>query len=316
MVDIFQLWTKSINNPSTRRHYSNSLWSLLTKVGLTPQEALNKIKAESKESDATTYSQLVQYAKGNFTKHTAYTMVMALRRFLFDNGVVLLPPSRMSVPGKVNPSTSMTWEQANRIVDAASKPYNLVLKLMLHCGWGIHEFCMFNTQTTWTSIKSYLPSKPTAEYFRFNFSGRKKSTHEWFTLIPVEILREILANVTVPLQTNTGLILNMTHYLDTQKYLGSAFNTALKRAPVQVQGKPTVHEMRDTFITRGIFVGASDAVTQFALGHMPDKEGYKKAFTDEAFTWKELKKIYGPTAVTPNELQERDKNRAVDEPKH
>ncbi|MGA2462224.1 MAG: hypothetical protein ABSF82_12465 [Candidatus Bathyarchaeia archaeon] len=313
---MYELWLKTLR-PSTRKSYGAILRRLFKLTNLTPQQALSRVKAEGRKNSATTYVLLQNQARANLTERTAYIGIFALRRFLFDNGVMLLPPTRLSTPRRVKPSTNMTWEQANRICDAASKPYNLILKLMLHCGWGIGEFLKFNSEDTWNTIRSYVARNPQAEYFRFNYSGRKTSQQEFYALVPMFMIQEIMSTIPVPIRAThgfsgnkkgkltkaEGIIIDTSHYASSTKYIEQAFKTALKRAPIVVQGTPSVHELRDTFRTRATFVECAAEAVEFAMGHTIDPLGYNKAYYDEKWAWTNLNKIYGPSSVNEQQLK-------------
>ena len=304
-MDAFELWVSSIQSASTRRDYGRAVRRLISAVGMTPQEVLDKVKAELRQSDATTYSQLVNYAKGHYTENMCYLIVMGLRRFLLDSGVTMLPAARLRAPAKVKPPTSMTWDQARRVIDAASLPYSLIYKLMLHSGWGVGEFLKFNTADTWADIKRYLAERPNAEYYRYNFSGRKRSRHQWYSLVRTDILKEIIANLDVPIRGARGdsVPLDKAHIRSAEAYFSSAFKTALKHSPVRLNGRPTTHELRDTYRTRASFVGCDRDAAEFSMGHLIDPRGYNKCYTDEAWMWAELKKIHGPAVATEAQVQ-------------
>jgi hypothetical protein len=233
--------------------------------------------------------------------------VAALRSFLIESGIETLPAAHMKKPPKVKPSTYMTWEQATAIGAAASRPYNLIFKLMQHCGWGIGEFLKFNTTETWARLKKYFEQTPNALYFRFDYGGRKSNELQWFSCPPKTILQEIMSLVPVPIgsksRRNENLVLDMSRYGTAKQYLESAWRTALKRAPVLVEGQPTVHELRDTFITRGAFVNARPEPVEFVTGHGLDPNEYQKCFRNEAFVWSEINKIL--SVEDPDEQRKR-----------
>ena len=318
MSERFDLWLSGLN-PRTAKVYGGCLRRLFELAKLTPDEALEKTK-----KDIQTYIDLVNFSNkflkkkggavgGERARHVA---VFALRRYLYDNGVMMLPPARLTTPTPVKPSTRLTWDQGLAICAAARKPYNLILKLMLHCGWGISEFLKFNTAETWAAIERALKAEPNAEYYRVEFAGRKKNRRQFYTLIPLFLLKEILANVTVPIKASygfarekgrrpyktEGITLDLSNYESSRTYLETAFHTALHRAPVVFSGKPTVHELRDCFRTRATQTECADEAAEFAMGHSVDPLGYRKATYDEKWQWKQLSKIYGPTAASAEQV--------------
>jgi hypothetical protein len=180
---------------------------------------------------------------------------------------------------------------------------------MLHSAWGCSEFLEFNATETWNSVKDYLGKNPTAEYYRFDFEGRKSNDQPFYSLIPTSVLKEIFnAQITLPISTKKGLTLNHNRYHSAILYLGSAWNTAIRRAPIPpTKGRVTLHDVRDTFRTRCTLLKISFEASEFALGHELDQKGYNQCFNDEPWMWSELRKLYGPVVATESALQERDK---------
>jgi integrase len=304
--------------PATRRLYGGSLRRLLHDSELSAEEALEKVKSEYPRFD--TYSKL-RMRCNRYTDSVKHASVFALHSFLISGGVQVLPRARVSKPQPVKVKVALTWDQANRIIDAMNKPYNLVAKVMLHCGWGIGEFLKFNVAESWLAVKKYLDQNPNSEYYRHDFTGRKRNVHQWYSLIPTTILREVLDNCETPIKAKYGLalsvdeqgkkhkyktegiVLDTKHYHSARTYIETAFRTALRRAPVSIHGKPSPHEIRDTFRTHATRVGCAAEAAEFALGHEIDALGYNKIFTDESWMWMNLRKIYGPTAATREEVK-------------
>jgi hypothetical protein len=215
----------------------------------------------------------------------------------------------------------MSWEQAHAIAAAAARPYNLCFKLMLEAGWGIGEFLKFNTQDTWDQIKRFLAKNDRTEYFRYDFPSRKKNRYQFYSLIPIANLREIVDVVEVPIKASRGLnypeqkrtydsakgvVLNTEKYHCSAIYLDNAWRTAKKRAPTQLAGSPPIHELRDTFRTRATQAGCATEAAEFAMGHTIDPLGYNKCFYDEKWMWTQLRKIHSPATVTEEALESRD----------
>ena len=217
----------------------------------------------------------------------------------------------------------MTWQEAERICGAASRPYNLIFQLMLECGWGIGEFLKFNTVETWQQIRNHLTKNPQAEYYRHEFPARKRNTHPFYTLIQTARLKEILSLTPVPIKASRGLwkvkgvkqpkrndtlTLNMEGWNPARQYLENAWRTARRRAPVKLAGKPTIHELRDTFRTRATQAGCAPEAAEFAIGHTIDPLGYNKCFYDEKWMWNELRKISAPNeAIDESTFQQKVK---------
>jgi hypothetical protein len=299
--------------PHTRSVYEWYLGILLRAANITPEQVLK----EAKKDTPALWRKLKPISNTITSERGRYMAIYALRRFLIDNGFEELPRARITKPRRVKPPTYLTWDQALAICAAASRPYNLMFKLMLHSGWGIGEFFTFNTEETWKTVSSYLSANPSAEYFRYNFPQRKLNVEPFYSLVPSFILREITASgVYLPLSTRGrkevghGVPLNSKHYHTAQEDCDAAFKTAVSRAPIVIQGKPTPHDLRDTFRTRAEFVNCRPSAAEFAMGHNIDPLEYNKCFRDEAWLWGELKKIIGPAAITEAQLAERDKTMA------
>ncbi len=317
---VFDLWLAGLK-PGTRANYGSCIRRLFQDANLDPDVALERVKAEYPRFDTYTKLRLTADKYSDYVKHAA---VFALHSFLTKGGVQVLPRVRIGKPELVKPKTRLTWDQALAVCGASSKPYNLTLKLMLHCGWGVSQFLKFNRPETWRNVKQFLASSPNAEYYRFDFTGRKQNRKEFYSLVPAFILREILTNCQVPIcakyglskSTNAkgkiskkktdGVPLDMDHYHSARVYLETAFRTAVKRAPVTVQGNPSVHELRDCFRTRAAKVECASDAAEFAMGHTIDPLNYNKIAYDEAWMWGQLRKIYGPQAASMDQLKERD----------
>ena len=309
---MFELWLEGLK-PGTREIYGRYLRRLFKVAKMTPEQVVDGVK-----KDVQVYIDLVQQAN-KFTERGRHITIFALRRFLYDRGILMLPPARIQTPTPTRKPTNLTWEEAHAIVAAAARPYNLCFKLMLHCGWGIGEFLKFNNEDTWNSVKGQLAKDPSKEYYRHDFSGRKKNTNEWYSLVPTSVLREILDVTAVPMRAThgyifegerrthktKGIVLNVEDYHSARVYLEKAWITARKRAPVTVKGQPTLHELRDTWRTKAAFVGCADDAAEFGMGHTIDPLHYKKVYMREKWMWENLRKVEGPI-LTENDLQQRD----------
>ena len=128
--DMFELWLKGLP-PATAHLYGHYVRKLLQAAEISPQHAVEQVKA-----DIQTYVNLKNLAN-NFTPHARHTAIFGLRRFLYDNGVLQLPPAKTPTPAATRQEATLTWQEANAIIGAARRPYNLILKLMLQCGLGI-----------------------------------------------------------------------------------------------------------------------------------------------------------------------------------
>jgi hypothetical protein len=126
-------WALTIKKVTTRNLYRGNLKRLLAAANMTPEHVIAQVKQEAKENDATTFAKLVEISK-QFKETTSYAAISGLRRFLRDKGVMFLPEITVPNPQRVKAVQYITWEQALKVCDAASKPYNLMFRLMLHCG--------------------------------------------------------------------------------------------------------------------------------------------------------------------------------------
>ena len=308
----FDLWLKGLNG-KTAEVYGQNLKRLFRTAGVTPQQAVSSVINGPNGFDPQAYMSLVQQAN-NFSEHRRALSIYALRRYLYDHGVLMLPPTRMRKPARKRPPTRMSWEQAHAIAAAASRPYNMIFKLMLESGWGIGEFLKFNTAENWEHLKQFLAKNDRAEYYRHDFTSRKHNAEPFYTLVPTATLKDILAIAEeVPIKASRGavrklkgVILNTEQYHRSTLYLESAWRTAKKRAPTQLMGSPTVHELRDTFRTRATQANCAPEAAEFAMGHSIDPLGYNKCFYDEKWMWTELRKISAPQEnIDESTFQER-----------
>jgi integrase len=306
LTDLIDTWIQNkLEAEELSQHgaklYRAYLRRLLKGMNLTPEQLLTKAKAD--------INQVWTDAKntGGMTAAGRHKALLAFKNFLRSNG--FYPPAdRLKQGRRARTMGHMTWDEALAISNAAAKPYNLIFRLMLHSAWGAGEFLEFNKAETWKRVRQSLAKNPNAEYYRFNFSGRKSNDQPFYSLVPATVLREIFASeITLPISTIKGLPLDHSRYNRAIIYLESAFNTALKRAPIPPsQTKVTLHELRDCFRTRCTLWKVPYEVAEFCMGHVLDQRGYEKCFYDEPWMWAELRKIYGPAVATETQLQQRD----------
>jgi integrase len=306
---MFEAWVKTLKT-QTGTKYLYCLTRLLGIAKVTPQEL---VKMAERDPSAT-WKALKEAGKHLSKDSVRVGALYAARRFLDDHGVENLPKAKVRLPDLVKEPTYLDWDQANAICAASGRPYNCAFKIMLLSGWGMGEFLRFNKAETWEKIKAHFAAKPDAEYFKYGFRGRKKNKQPFYSLVPKGILQDTIAlGIPLPLSArgatgNVGIPLDDEHFNTARQYMESAFRTALKKAPIVVtQGKPTVHELRDTFLTRAVQTGCSEAAANFVMGHIIDPHGYNKCDRDDQWVWGQLKKIHTTVAITEEALAVRDK---------
>ena len=312
---LFETWQDQLwkDKPQTARGYCAGLRRLLGLMKIDSKTLLRRAQRDPKK----TWIAMKEAAKGFPKKSVSITALYAGRKFLLDHDeYMMLPAAKLKIE-KVKPPVYLKWDDANAIADAAAPPYNMIFRIMLRTGWGIGEFLKFNTSETWDRVRAKLTKEPNAEYFRFDFSGRKKNDRPFYSLPPMSVLKECVAleakkGLNLPMRGRgrngaPGTPLDYAHVFSARTYIESAFRTALKRAPVtDVQGTPGAHELRDVFFTRAVQVGCAESAANFVMGHTIDRLGYNKASNDDHWLWSELKKIHGPAAVTEDALTSRD----------
>lgn len=315
MTDTMLLdWLKTLK-PQTARAYQHSILRVLDEMKVDAKTLYER----AEKDPVATWKQIKNAAKAIGSLHVRVLAQYAARRFLLDQDEdLMLPRSHLKEPDLVKPPAYLSWDEAQKVCDAASSPYNLIFRIMLHTGWGTGEFLQFNKQQTWNAAKAKLTTPtPDQPYFRFGFRGRKKNRKAFYSLIPLKVLADAVAleakgKIKLPLSHRgksgkTLSPLDDSHITTNRRYLSSAFRTALGRAAVILtQGSPTPHELRDSFLTRAIQTGCSDSAANFVMGHVIDRLGYNKCDKDEKWLWSELSKIHGPAAVTEDALTSRD----------
>ncbi|MGD0175387.1 MAG: hypothetical protein ABSC50_00990 [Candidatus Bathyarchaeia archaeon] len=307
MSEVLEVWIKTLKKPSTAHTYGQYLTRLFKEAHVTPEETIEKSK-----KDFETYVNLRSKALQTFTPHGSYQAISALRKFLFDNGVQILPPAKLEEPEQVKEIVQFEggkeWKSGLAICAAAGKPYGLIFKLMLHCGWGAGEFMKFNTPEWWDFVKKNLQNGEKHEYIAIDFKGRKKNKTKFFSLVPTFLLQEILTSTTVPIRASHGYIfqdgrkihqtkgipLDVAHHDSARMYLEQAFKTAAKRAgqSIIVKGSPTLHTLRSIFRTQAHKVGCDGSAAEFAMGHAISPYNYNQCCSDKAWMWKNLSLIW------------------------
>lgn len=309
MVSVLETWLSGLKR-NTAQGYGEQLRRLFSESNMTPEQVLASVESEFQAHRFDTYVKLKGICKDHKASISS-VMLFALRRFLYNHGEAYglsLPPAKFERGERTRPDQPLTWDQALSIIAACGKPYNLICKMLLFNGWGLGQFFQFNTAENWEHVKQFLANPNSGEYFRFNFTGRKKNATRWYSLIPRSLLVEVAGNVEVPLRADhgKGIVLDMNHYRSARTYVESAWKTGLKRAPVTLQATTWPHELRDTFRTRATITGCASDAAEFAMGHTVDPLNYNKCYNDEKWMWNELRKIYGPAAASVDQLKERD----------
>jgi len=306
---MLEAWVKTLKK-QTGTKYLYCLRRLLALAKVTPQEL---VKMGERDASAT-WKALKETGKRLSKDSVRVGALYAARRFLDDHGIEDLPRAKVRLPEPVKEPTYLDWDQAQMICAASSRPYNCTFRIMLLSGWGMGEFLRFNKAETWEKIKAHFAANPNAEYFKYGFRGRKKNKRPFYSLVPRRVLQDTIAlRMPLPLSArgvtgDIGIPLDEDHFNTARQYMESAFRTAVRKAPVVItQGKPTVHELRDTFLTRAVQTGCSEAAANFVMGHRLDAAGYNKCDRDERWLWGELRKIHTPVAVTEDALAVRDK---------
>jgi integrase len=291
-LDALERWIHGADlAPQTKRSYRNFLRRLFQNMGITPDRALELAK-----SDSVGFWNQAKAAASDFTPAGRTICLMGLKRLMRDNGIYP-PADRLKYPRRKAIPASLSWNQGLAIVGAASRPYNYAFRLMLHCGWGLSEFLTFNTADTWDAVRGGLTSNPNAEYYKFDFPGRKLNGQPFYSVVPVKVLREIIqSGIPLPIATlhgpDKGRPLNLDNYESNSTYLHRAFRTAVNRAPIKVSGRLTLHELRDTFYTQLERLGVPYEIREFALGHLIDARGYSKLWGEPEAIWREVKKLF------------------------
>ena len=311
--ELLASWLRTLK-PQTAKNYHACLRRLLREMGSIDCKALYEA---AKVDPVATWKAIKKASLKIESAKVRLNGCYAARRFLLDQDEdMMLPAANMKQPELVKPPAYLTWDDAQAICAAASLPYSVAFRIMLSAGWGAGEFLQFNKAETWARIKANLAANG-EEYFRFAFKGRKKNRHPFYSLIPMKVLSDAVAleaqkKILLPLtgrgrRGRVGQPLDDLNIETNRRYLESAFRTALKRAPIILgQGSPSLHELRDTFLTRAIQTSCSDSAANFVMGHVIDRLGYNKCDRDEKWLKAEIGKIHGPAAVTEEALATRD----------
>ena len=305
LSDPLEDWLRGLDRPHTRQTYRTALKRLSDVTGLTPGQMLAEAQANMKLFWIRVKAEAV-----TLTPHMRNSACSALRSYLRAYGE--FPPNdRLRHPRKVRHRARITWDQALRICDAASPPYRYMFRMQLHCGWGVGEFYEWNRPENWEQGKIAIHAYPPPEYYPFEFSRRKSNDQPFYTLIPAFLLNEIYtSDVQFPLCSRRGQPLGQEHYHTSQVNVSSAFKTALQRSGITANGHLSPHDFRDVFRTETTIKGVDYDAREFALGHTIDPRGYDKCYSDLAWLWKELSKLY--VTATPK-LEAAKDNQALRE---
>ena len=119
-------WLKTLK-PQTARAYQHSLLRVLDEMKLDSKTLYER----AAKDPVATWKQIKNAAKGIGSLHVRVLAQYAARRFLLDQDEdLMLPRSHLKEPDLVKPPAYLTWDEAQRVCDAASSPYNLVFRIM------------------------------------------------------------------------------------------------------------------------------------------------------------------------------------------
>ena len=284
--DIVNAWIQGIERETTQETYGYAIKKLLAAMKMTGEEVLEAAREDP--------ARLWNAAKDTTTKFPSsgrHKALNALRTFLRSYGVY--PPwDRLGFPPRKK-SVGVTWKEAQSIVEAAESPYRYIFNLMLHCGWGVQQFLLFNTAQNWDWVQNFLAKNSEAKYCRLNLESRKSNPQPFYSLIPAKVPHEILeAKISVPFRTKRNAELSMANYKSSRNTLATAFREAVSRTSILNKDRIKPHELRDTFKSAGTTSGTALEAKKFAMGHTIDPDHYDKCWNDESWMWKELSKIY------------------------
>jgi integrase len=250
--DPVEVWLRGLEKEKTRETYDRALRRLSLASGLTPLEMLLEARRDMKQ-----FWVRIKADAMVLKPHVRSSAYSAVRNYLRAHGE--FPPyDRIKRPHKARRSARITWDQALKICDAANPPYRYMFRMQLHCGWGIGEFFEWNRPENWKDAQHALEAYPRPEYYRFEFMERKSNDQPFHTLIPVQVLDDILSSAAVfPLTPKGGHPLDHAHYHNSKVVVDSAFRTALKRSGLTITGHLSPHDLRDVFRTEATIKGAT-----------------------------------------------------------
>lgn len=290
--DPVDLWLSGIGKVNTRTTYEICLRKLMQLMHMDgsrlAQEAESNVGMLWLRAKSTATTKIKSPVERN-------TALYALRSFLRAIGrEAPNTPLEKAHPQK---KVYFTWQDAEKLINVAEPPYNIIFRLLRDCAWGITEFLKFNTESSWHAIGTFLQENPTAEYYRHDFDFRKGNPRPYYTLIPAGILREILESKTVlPLGTPRKKPLQLSSYKNSKTYIETAFKRALEKsgftAPKPFPDNPSPHDFRDAWATQAEDRELAPAAQKFVMGHTVDPLNYNKCYNNEAWMWKQLRKIF------------------------
>ena len=157
-------------------------------------------------------------------------------------------------------------EDARKIISATKDPYRTLFEVAIFAGMGQGELVLLNE--LWPQILERV--KKGEDPIRVGFTHRKRNEKEYYTFIPLRLLKPFADVATTPFKTTRGTPVSGPD-------LETSWKFAKKRAGVK--GKIRIHDCRDLFRTLSWRVGIKPESANFLMGHsISDEQGYLRIF--------------------------------------
>jgi hypothetical protein len=234
---------------------------------------------------------------GELYKHSmngAHLTKYALRSFLQFHEIDMHLNGKIRVR-RIRSKPELTWENANKIIQETDEPYRSLFKFMVSSGLGEDEVMEIQTSAE-IQHKIDAQRKNDKSYVKIVLSPRKSTLNDFYTLVPKEDVPKF------PLNTKTfgnrGAALIDPH--DMQ----NVWRRAAKKAKIWQKGLGP-HQLRSCFKSQCGKSEVAFSVSEFCMGHGGgDRYGYSREVLDEKYVAKQLGKLWEPTTVSKDEVDE------------
>ncbi|MGA8858054.1 MAG: hypothetical protein WB643_12935, partial [Candidatus Bathyarchaeia archaeon] len=280
--------------PSTRGYYAKRLFQFLR--GEEPKLFIERALKNPRTVTIEIKGKVAETA----AKHgasSAFHMRAAVKSFLdyYETGVHV--NSKVKIRRKWQ-KPYLSWQDAERIIAKCREPYETVFRFMLWSGLGSDEVLEINSSA---KIQADITKQVKAgkDYVIIDLEPRKQTLTRYFTAVP-KLYLPIFPVHTLDYRIRGNKLI-------TRQVLEDRFRKAARQVGLYELGMGP-HTLRSVFTSQCAMAGVRESVCEFMKGHgAGDKYGYSREVLNEDYVVKELRKLWAPTIVTKDALDQRDK---------
>lgn len=276
--------------PATRWNYSVRLFEFLGEES--PKHFLEKALSDPRGFSIDIKTRLAPVVQKS--PSIAFHMRAAAKSLLefYETGIHLNSKVKLRRSWK---KPYISWVDAEKIIQKVRAPYEGVFRFMLMAGIGSDEVLEINgSREIQTSITKQMADN-TRDYVVIDLEPRKQTLTRYFTVVPKKYVPTFpLRNLDYKIRGGKPI---------TRQNLEERFRQAATKVGLYQKGLGP-HTLRSIFTSQCAMVGVAQPVCEFLKGHGGgDKYGYSREVLNEQYVVKELRKLWEPVTVNPEEMK-------------